>query len=83
MRAKRTDATHRAVIDTLRKCGWQVVDTHEAPGWVDCAAMRFGEVRLIEIKTAKGKLTDSQQRLLEQGWPIHILTSPEDAAALR
>ena len=81
--AKRTDQTHREVIDTLRACGWTVFDTHALPGWVDCTATRHGEIRLIEIKTAKGKPTDSQRKLLEDGWPINILRNSDDAMKLR
>lgn len=81
--ARRTDTTHREVIDTLRQCGWKVADTHALPNWVDCVASRGDAVRLIEIKAPKGKLKPSQQRLMNDGWPIVVLRSAEDAARLR
>ena len=81
--AQRTDRTPREVIDTLRQCGWKVADTHALPNWVDCVASKGETVRLIEIKTATGKLKPSQQRLIDQGWPVVVLRSAEDAVGLR
>lgn len=81
--ARRTDSTHREVVDTLRRCGWTVADTSRLSGFVDAVAWKGDTVRLVEIKTGKGKHTASQRKLLEQGCPIVTLTSAEQAAQLR
>ncbi len=77
----RTDATHRAVIDRLRALGWLIFDTHGLPNFVDCVGQRHTHgIRLFEIKaSAKKKLKPSQQALLDAGWEIVRLDSPEDA----
>jgi len=36
-------------------------------------------VYLVECKTRTGKLRASQQRLIDQGWPIVVLRSAEEA----
>jgi hypothetical protein len=89
-RARRTDQNHAAIVKALRQCGWLVLDTHTLPNGVDAIAYRPGDYpggcfRMLEFKKPDGKLrlTDSQRELLNQGWPIHILRSVDDAIALR
>lgn len=83
MRARRTDANHRAIVQALIQAGWLVQDTHTLKCFVDCVATRAGVVRLIEIKTVGGKYTQAQQFLLDMGWPITTLRSVDDAINLR
>ena len=83
-RAARTDANHRAIKRALEQCGWYVIDTHTLPGFVDLVAKHAAwGLKLIEVKTAKGTLTPAQENLRSHGWPVVILRSVEDAAALR
>lgn len=86
-RAARTDATHAPIIETLRKLGWLVADTHSLPNFVDAVAFKptgAGGVRLLEIKSgAKAPMTDSQKFMVRDGWPICILRSVQDAIDLR
>lgn len=79
---RRTDSTHKEVVTALRSVGWDCFDVHALPSFVDIVAHRAGQVRLIEVKSAKGKLKPSQQRLVNDGWPIVVLRSAEDAARL-
>jgi len=84
--AAKVDANHREVIDALRACGWTVKETHQYREFVDAVAFRPGwpdSLRLIEIKSSKGKLTASQSKLLAQGFPVTVLRSVADAARLQ
>lgn len=82
-RAARIDGTHAEVVETLRKCGWTVHDTSRlGGGFPDVVASRAGIVRLVEIKTAKGKLRPLQVQFASQH-PVIVVRGAEDAAALR
>jgi hypothetical protein len=84
MRARRTDANHRQLLEALRRCGWAVVSTHVVGGFVDAVAWHPSRgVRLLEFKQPKGTLTASQRGLLADGWPVVIVRSVDEAAALR
>lgn len=83
MRARRTDANHGEIARVLRECHWMVEDVHVVGGFIDLVATRGGIVRLIEVKTPTGQLTDEQELLIAAGWPIHILRSVDDAINLR
>ncbi len=84
-RAAKVDQNHGQIVKALRQCGWYVLDTHAYPSFVDAVAYHPARdvVRLCEIKAAKGRLTASQSRLLEDGWPVYLLRSVDDAIALR
>lgn len=79
MRNAKVDVTHAAVVETLRKCGWLVIDTHRLPGFVDAVAFKKAAgVHLVEIKRdKKAPLTPGQVRLIELGWPLVILWDVE------
>lgn len=82
---KRVDANHGEIVKVLRRLGWRVLDTSRAgDGFPDLVAYHLatGELRLVEVKTPKGKLTAGQQRLLDEGWPIVTCRSVEQAAEL-
>ena len=83
MRAKRVDANHGAIRDTLRRLGWRILDVSDCAGLCDLLAHRGGILRMVEVKTAKGTLTARQQELMAEGWPIVIVRSVEDALRLR
>ena len=83
MRPRRTDANSRELLAALRRMGWVCIPTHELRNFVDIMACRAGQVRLIELKTDRGKLTASQERLIDEGWPIHLVRTVEDCEALR
>ena len=84
MIAKRTDANHALLMTTLRQLGWQVIDLHTAPNFVDAIAQRGQHLRLLEFKAGPAaRFTLAQQALLDQGWPICVLRSVEDCEQLR
>lgn len=80
--AAKVDVVHRAIVDTLRQCGWRVAETHRLPGFVDAVASKGDMTRLIEIKSGNEPLTDSQRKLIQDGHPVYVLRCPEDALSL-
>jgi Holliday junction resolvase len=80
--ARRVDGTHAEVMQALRACGWLVADTSRLRGFVDLVAQKPGRTLLIEVKTATGKPTEAQRRLVQGGWWIVTVRSAEQAAQL-
>lgn len=79
----KVDSNHHELIAALRRCGWQVVPTYALRGFVDAVAYKPSQgVKLIEFKMPKGGLTVTQERLLEKGWPVVVVRTAEDVAAL-
>jgi hypothetical protein len=37
---------------------------------------------LVEVKTPKGALNDSQQAFIDAGWPVHVVRTEDDAINL-
>ncbi len=80
----RSDSNHAEIVSVLRAHGWLVESINRMGGFIDAIAFHPGrqQLRLVEVKTATGKLKPSQQRLIDAGWPITILRSAEDAVKL-
>lgn len=78
--ARRVDRTHKEVMQALRACGWEVLDTSRLRGFTDLVAWKHGHVRLIEVKSEKGKPTEAQAKLLARGCPVVTLRSADDVA---
>lgn len=72
--AKRRDANEPEIVKALRGAGAMIVYLD----WVDLLVLYDGDVYLIEVKTAVGKLTETQEKNFP-GWPIHIVRTPEAA----
>lgn len=74
--AKRDDA-ESDILDALEKsgCKWIALDVF------DLLVLRSGTLYAIEIKTpgSENRLTDRQKILFQIGWPIHIVSTPEEA----
>lgn len=84
MRRAKVDTTHAEIRQTLRQLGWKVVDTHALPGWIDMVAWHPGRqvAAFIDAKSERGKPTESQQKLVDEGWPIRFIRSVEEAVRL-
>ena len=70
-RAARTDANHAAIVRELRQCGLAVLDlSRVGQGCPDLlVASRRSDLQvLVEVKTAKGKLTPDELEFFED-WP--------------
>ena len=79
----RVDRNHAEIVSALRKCGWLVHDTSsQGHGFPDLVCAFHGNVRLIEIKFARGKLTSDQVKFHQSGWPVHIVRTLDDVLAL-
>ncbi len=74
--AAQRDANEAELVRALRKCGFRV-QLHSA--WdLDLLCLRCKRVTPVEVKTAKGTLTVSQKKLLEEGWPLVVMRSTKD-----
>ena len=67
---KITEAEFQAqVIELLQHTHWKIYHTwksiHSVAGFPDIIAIREGELLVIELKSAKGKLTEAQKLWLE------------------
>lgn len=64
-RVCKKDANQDEIADAYRKLGWDVIDAHEFaqyhPGFPDLICSRHGMTLFVEVKSAKGKLTDDEQ----------------------
>lgn len=82
----RTDSNQKAIAQALRAKGFKLIDLSGVGGGCpDLLALSpSGELRLIEVKNPGGRnrLTQCQERLIESGWPVAILRSPDDCEAL-
>lgn len=83
-RRGRTDANQAAIVEALRQVGWKVQSTASlGGGFPDLVIARGYDVRLVEVKAPKGRLTEDQQRFhQEQGWPVSVVRSVDDALNL-
>jgi hypothetical protein len=72
----RRDTNEGVIVATLQANGVQVYPMDQP---CDLLCLFRGEVHLVEVKAPKGKLTDAQEEFLNDGWPLTILRSVEDA----
>lgn len=79
---RKVDRNHADLLETLRRLGWDMESTHALPNFVDAVGVhsRLGCVP-FEFKAGKNGLTDSQQDLLNRGWPLVILRTADEAIA--
>ena len=77
-RAQKRDSVEAPIVEALRNAGYLVSEG----GWIcDLIVYDRSEDRthLLEVKGPKGKLTPLQEGAIEQGWPIRVVRSVEDA----
>jgi Holliday junction resolvase len=85
-RAARTDNTQAEIVDVLRAHGCRVLRSQSPePGHPDLIVLKpvyqEFDVELVECKARRGKLRTAQQRLRDEGWPIVVLRSADEAMA--
>jgi len=78
-RAAKRDMNESAIVEALRDAGYLVSEG----GWI-CDLIVYdpnngGRLFLLEVKAPKGRLTPLQEGAIEQGWPIKVVRSVEDA----
>lgn len=73
--AAKRDHSERSILDALNQVGadYLLLDA------IDVLVFYRGNVFLLEVKTGKGRKTRSQQELVEKGWPLHFVSTPEQA----
>ncbi len=78
--ARKTDSNQRELVEALRGVGARVLILG---GKIDVAVLYHGCVTLIDAKNLDGRnrLTDTQVRLVAEGWPIVFIHSVEEALA--
>ena len=77
-RAAKRDSNESAIVEALRDAGYLVSEG----GWIcDLIVYDPNEDRthLLEVKGPKGRLTPLQDKAIEQGWPIRVVRSVEEA----
>ena len=82
--AKKVDKNQRAIVQALRQCGYTVLHLHAVGrGCPDLMVGRDGVNYLIEVKSAKGKLTPQQVTFFGH-WQgqVMIIRSVEEVMAL-
>lgn len=73
---KRLDANHAEIRAALEACGYRVVSLSGLGGGVpDLLTCRRGQLELVEVKSAQGKLRPEQSRFQADGWPVRVICS--------
>ena len=78
MRAKRTDANHKAIAKAFERIGYMV---HHTIGDWDLTVTINRDVYLIEVKDPKSpnlKRRNKGDDLRDKGWPIHKVMTEQD-----
>ncbi len=75
-RAAKRDISEKPIISALRGAGSLVMQLNE----FDLLVLTPSQKLLMgECKTGNGKLTESQERLTEQGWPLQVWRNVDEA----
>ena len=86
--ARRIDANQPVIVAALREVGCHVLHLHAVGGGCpDLLVLRRGQLHLLEVKDptvkrwAKKSNELAQQALRDAGWPVHVVTSVDEALA--
>ncbi len=75
MRAAKRDHSEPAIVKALRKAGALVMHLNE----FDLLVYHHRRLFMLDAKTGKGKATDAQERMIEQGWPLQFVRDEIEA----
>ena len=80
----RLDKNHHELAEALRSMGWKFKSTAAlGDGFGDGIVQRGYETKIVEFKSARGRLTTQQRKMVDrEGWIIYVLRSLEDALNL-
>lgn len=69
------DATEPAILKALANVGadYLVLKTF------DVLVLYRGELKMLDCKSHRGRLTESQKDLVKRGWPLRFAKTPEEA----
>lgn len=76
--ARKRDLVEPSIVRALRQAGAQVIRVSEA-GAPDLLIAYRGQVRVLEVKTGKGRPTAAQQTAQQLGWPVVVVRTPMEA----
>lgn len=80
--AAKRDANEPEIVEALELSGWTVIPVSDT-GVMDLLCIRRGVVKLLEVKSAKGKLTPAQEktfaRIHAAGGTVHVVRTPAEA----
>lgn len=80
--AAKRDANEAEIVRALELSGWTVIPVSDT-GVMDLLCIRRGVVRLLEVKSAKGKRTPAQEktfaRIHAAGGTVHVVRTPAEA----
>lgn len=65
----------------IRKALWQAGAKFMLMDPFDLLVLFRGHVFLLECKTGKGRATRCQDLLVQDGWPVQFVRTPEEALA--
>ena len=66
--ARRTDSTHKVVVEAFRAAGWHVLSTFRLPNAPDLFVAKAGRTVAVEVKGPKTKVSAGQQSW-HADWP--------------
>lgn len=83
-RIARVDRNHAAIVDAFRRLGWSVQSLATiGKGCPDLVIAKPHVTALVEVKAAKGKLTEDQvQWLARWSGPVYVVRTLEDVVAV-
>lgn len=76
-RAAKRDGNEMSIASALREAGYLVKFQNDYDLLVSRAGWRH--CYLIEVKSKNGRLTSSQRKMIEEGWPLNVVWSGEEA----
>lgn len=76
-RAAARDLNEPNIVEALHRAGCLTLMLNE----FDRLVLRAGQVYMLEIKNPDGRdrLTPLQGALIDHGWPLHVVRTPEEA----
>jgi hypothetical protein len=72
---KKRDATEADILRVLRQVGADYVLLDP----FDILCLWRGQLHMMDCKTLIGRRTVRQQQLVDRGWPLHFVVTPQDA----
>jgi len=79
-RAAKIDHTQPAIRACFEAHGWLVRSTAALGfGFPDLVVYKNGETWFVECKTGHGRLRAAQEQFIEDGWPVIVLHSVDEA----
>jgi len=77
-RAGKRDILEKRVIEIAKGRGWDVMQLDQ----FDLLCHRRGWLLMVEVKTGNKLLTASQLKILDDGFPLRVIKTEQDAEEL-